>query len=167
MEKVLVKKALLRTLLLCFFLFPGMLNSGALNSGPLVFAQSAPLNTEAQDPAQLIGITLSELYSRYGVPKQVYAVRGVAAWQDDVVFVYDSGEFYIVGSRVWQLKLPVAYDIKDGDTRTTVARALGEGHSFDGYTLYQMQGKAWPVMLRVNWDASGRAAGIYIYRSDF
>jgi len=147
-----MKKMLLRALLTCFFLFSGM----------LVFAQ-----TEAQDPARFIGVTISELYNQYGAPKQVYAVRGVDAWQDDVVFVYDSGEFFIVGSRVWQLKLPSAYAIKDGDTRTAVTRTLGEGRSFEGYTLYQMPGKAWPIMLRVNWDASGRASGIYIYRSDF
>jgi len=145
-------KKMLRALLLCFFLF----------SGTLVFAQA-----EAQDPAQLIGLTISELYSQYGAPKQVYAVRGVDAWQDDVVFVYENGEFFIVGSRVWQLKLPSAYAIKDGDTRTAVTRTLGEGRSFEGYTLYQMPGKAWPIVLRVNWDASGRAAGIYVYRSDF
>ncbi|MDR2313017.1 MAG: hypothetical protein LBE02_00600 [Spirochaetaceae bacterium] len=121
----------------------------------------------AQDPALLIGTTLSGLIERYGVPKQVYAVRGIAAWQDDVVFVYDAGEFYIFGNRVWQLKFRSAYNIKDGDTKAAVARVLGEGRNFEGYTLFQLPSKVWPIMLRVNWDASGRAAGIYIYRSDF
>ncbi|MDR1307353.1 MAG: hypothetical protein LBK74_07245 [Treponema sp.] len=120
-----------------------------------------------QDPAELIGVTLTDLIGRFGVPKQVYAVRGVAAWQDDVVFVYDAGEFYIFGNRVWQLMFRSAYNIKEGDNRAVVGRVMGEGRNFDGYTLFQLPGKAWPVMLRVNWDASGRAAGIYIYRSDF
>ena len=119
------------------------------------------------DPSQLIGLTLSELINRFGVPKQVYAVRGVAAWQDDVVFVYDSGDFYIYGNRVWQLKLRTAYNIKDGDTRALITRTLGEGRSFEGYTLYQLPSKAWPMMLRINWTPSERAEGIYIYRSDF
>jgi hypothetical protein len=101
------------------------------------------------------------------VPKQVYAVRGIAPWQDDVVFVYDAGEFYIFGSRVWQLKFRSAYNIKDGDAKAAVTRIMGEGRDFEGYTLFQLPSKIWPIMLRVNWDASGRAAGIYIYRSDF
>ncbi|MDR1143085.1 MAG: hypothetical protein LBK77_02555 [Spirochaetaceae bacterium] len=120
-----------------------------------------------QDPAALIGVTLTDLIGRFGVPKQVYAVRGVAAWQDDVVFVYDTGEFYIFGNRVWQLMFRSAYNIKDGDNKAAVSRVMGEGRNFEGYTLFQLPGKAWPVMLRVNWDASGRVAGIYIYRSDF
>jgi len=133
-----------------------------LCSGIQVFAQ-----TEAQDPAQLIGMTLAELIDSYGVPKQVYAVRGVAAWQDDVVFVYDNGEFFIFGARVWQLKVQSAYNIKEGDTKAAITKALGDGRSFEGYTLYQLSGNTWPLILRVNWDGSGKAAGIYIYRSDF
>ncbi|MDR2701921.1 MAG: hypothetical protein LBB72_05790 [Spirochaetaceae bacterium] len=133
-----------------------------LCSGVAGFAQ-----TELEDPAQLVGLTLSELISHYGVPKQVYAVRGVAPWQDDVVFVYDSGDFFIFGNRVWQLKLRSAYNIKEGDTKAAVTRVLGESRNFEGYTLYQLPVKSWPMMLRVNWDASGKVAEIYIYRSDF
>jgi hypothetical protein len=154
-----MKKALFffRLLFPCVLLCFGFLISPV--SG---FAQAEP-----DDPAQLVGLSLSELIDRYGVPKQVSAVRGVAAWQDDVVFVYDSYEFFIFGSRVWQLKIRSVYNIKEGDTKTAVTRILGEGRDFEGYTLYSLPGKAWPMMLRVNWDASGKAAGIYIYRSDF
>ena len=121
----------------------------------------------AADPSQYIGTVLSDLINNFGIPKNVYAVRGVAAWQDDVVFVYDNIEFFIFGNRVWQVKVRTAYDIKDGDTKAAVSRKMGEGRNFEGYTLYQLPGKAWPVMLRINWDAAGRAADIYIYRSDF
>ena len=129
----------------------------------LVFAQS----NNNSDPSALIGMTLSDLIKNYGVPKNVYAVRGVDAWQDDVVFVYDNIEFFIFGNRVWQLKVRSAYNIKNGDTRVAVGRAMGEGRSFEGYSLYQLPGKAWPLMLRINWDSSGKVAGLYIYRSDF
>ena len=139
--------------MLCLLLLPSL----------SVFAQS---NSSA-DPASLIGINLSELYKNHGVPKNVYAVRGVAAWQDDVVFVYDNIEFFIFGNKVWQVKIRAAYNIKDGDTKASVNKTLGEGRSFDGYTLYQLPNKTWPIMLRINWDTSGRAAGLYIYRSDF
>jgi hypothetical protein len=139
-----------------------------LSLAGLGHAQDAASQAQAaQDPALIIGFTLNDLVGRYGIPRQVYAVRGVAAWQDDVVFVYDSGEFYIFGNRVWQLKLRSAYNIKDGDSKAAVGRVMGEGRDFEGYTLFQLPNKVWPIMLRVNWDASGRAAGIYIYRSDF
>jgi len=147
-----MKKKLFPYCLLCFYL---------LYSGVSGFAQ-----TESEDPAQIVGLTLSELINRYGVPKQVYAIRGVSQWQDDVVFVYDLGDFFIYGNRVWQLKIRSAYNIKEGDTKTAVARVLGESRDFEGYTLYQLPSKGWPMMLRVNWDTSGKVAGIFIYRSD-
>jgi hypothetical protein len=145
-----MKKAAIASLFLCFLLCAAL-----------------PAFSQAEDPADLVGITLSELYQQYGAPKQVYAVRGVAAWQDDVVFVYDNAEFFIFGSRVWQLKLTSIYSIKNGDSKTSVTRALGDGRPFEGYTLFQLPPKAWPLMLRVNWDSSGRVSGLYIYRSDF
>ena len=132
-----------------------------LCSSLAVYAQSE------NDPSSLIGLTLADLIKNYGVPKNVYAVRGVAAWQDDVVFVYDQLEFFIFGNRVWQLKLRSAYNLKEGDSKTAVSAVMGEGRNFEGYTLYKLPGKAWPIMMRINWDSAGRAAAIYIYRSDF
>ena len=139
--------------LIGFLLFPAL----------LIFSQS----DSNSDPSSLIGMTLADLVKNHGVPKNVYAVRGVAVWQDDVVFVYDRIEFFIYGNRVWQVKVRSAYSIKDGDNKAAVSRIMGEGRNFEGYSLYNLPGKAWPVMLRINWDSSGRAAGIYIYRSDF
>jgi hypothetical protein len=150
-----VNRLLFGGFFLLFFIIPG---------GFPCFAQA---DHPASDPSVLVGVTLTDLVNRYGVPKQVYAVRGVSPWQDDVVFVYDTGEFYIFGNRVWQLKLRAAYDIKEGDTKAAVTRVMGEGRPMEGYTLFQLPSKVWPIMLRVNWDNSGRAAGIYIYRSDF
>ena len=140
---------------------PAVLFLGAAAAG---YGQT---ETIPQDPSPLIGITLSELTSRFGMPKQVYAVRGVAEWQDDVVFVYDNGEFYLFGNRVWMLKVRSVYNIKDGDTKASVTRTLGEGRDFEGYTLYQLPSRAWPMMFRINWTSSERVEGIYIYRSDF
>jgi hypothetical protein len=149
------KKTLLYPGLLFIFLF----------CTPMAFSQG---ETSLQnDPSGFIGLTLSELIDRFGIPRHVYPVRRVEAWQDDVVFVYDSGEFFVVGDRVWQLRLRTAYNVRDGDTRAAVTRTLGEGLNFDGYTLYQLPSRTWPLMLRINWNAQGRAAGIYIFRSDF
>jgi hypothetical protein len=133
----------------------------------LCLLAAVPVFPQAQDPAQFIGITLSDLITRFGAPKSVYPVRGADAWQDDVVFVYDNGEFFVYGNRVWQFKSHSAYGIKNGDSKNAVSKALGAGTPFEGYSLFQLPGKAWPMMLRVNWDAGGRVSGIYIYRSDF
>jgi hypothetical protein len=141
----------LRALLLCVLLMLGL----------SLYAQAE------SEPSSLVGTTLADLYKNYGVPKQVYAVRGVAAWQDDVVFVYDDIEFFIYGNRVWQIKVRAAYNVKDGDTRAAVSKVLGEGRAFEDYTLYQLPGKTWPLTLRINWSKAGRVAGLYIFRSDF
>jgi hypothetical protein len=139
---------------------------------PAVTAQrppGAPAEAEKniQEPAALIGITLSDLFAGRGAPKSVYPVRGLAVWQDDVVFVYDDGEFFVYGNRVWQLKLRSAYGIKEGDPKPRAVLALGQGRDFEGYSLFQLPSKVWPITLRVNWDTSGQAKAIYIYRSDF
>ncbi|MDR2768336.1 MAG: hypothetical protein LBB82_08450 [Treponema sp.] len=121
----------------------------------------------AQDPAMLVGATLSDLVARFGVPKQVKAVRGIAEWQDDVVFIYESGEYYVYLDRVWQIRVKTAYGVKEGDPRAAVNRVLGEGRDFEGYSLYQRPSRVWPIMVRINWTSSNRSEGIYIFRSDF
>ncbi|MDR1389368.1 MAG: hypothetical protein LBJ31_05265 [Treponema sp.] len=133
-----------------------------------LFTQEPPGAQEvAQDPSLLVGVSISDLITRYGVPKQVKAARGAAEWQDDVVFIYDSGEYYVYLDRVWQVRVKSAYGVKEGDPRTAVNRALGEGRDFNGYSLYQRPSKMWPIMIRINWTASGRTEGMYIFRSDF
>lgn len=145
-------------LLFCavFFIFPS-------------FAQNAQSREKAavQDPAALIGTTLADLFSGYGAPKSVYPVRGLAPWQDDVVFTYDNIEFFISGNRVWQVKIQSFGTFKQSDPKAQVLLAMGPGQDFDGYSLFHLPSKVWPLMLRVNWDTSGRAQAIYLYRSDF
>ncbi|MDR1507082.1 MAG: hypothetical protein LBI67_08260 [Treponema sp.] len=130
-----------------------------------VFGQSAP--GETPDPSALIGTTLADLLGGYGAPNSVYPVRGLAPWQDDVVFVYDSAEFFIYGNRVWQLKLKAAYGIAEGQTQDQVVRILGQGEALEGYSTFSLPSRVWPLTLRVNWDSSDRVSAIYIYRSDF
>jgi uncharacterized SAM-binding protein YcdF (DUF218 family) len=147
---------------------------------PLVFFLCAPIfgqnPTEAPetaaatlpaDPSVLVGTTLPNLIGSYGAPKAVYPVRGLASWQDDVVFVYDHAEFFIYGNRVWQLKLRSAYGITEGDPKAQVALVLGEGQLFDGYSIFPLPSRVWPLSLRVNWDSSERVSAVYVYRSDF
>ncbi|MDR3247824.1 MAG: hypothetical protein LBT39_03470, partial [Treponema sp.] len=67
------------------------------------------------DPEAFIGLTLEGLFARFGVPREVYALRGQEEWQDDVVLVYPQGDFYVFRDRVWQVGVPSAHGIRVGD----------------------------------------------------
>jgi hypothetical protein len=134
----------------------------------LTAAFPSPADEGPSDPASLIGLTLEEMISRFGIPQAVYALRGLEEWQDDVVFVYDQGDFYVYKDRVWQLGVSAACDIKLGDSRGMVALALGEGNqNFEDYSVFALPGQAWPLALRVNFDDSGVVSAIFVYRPDF
>jgi hypothetical protein len=120
------------------------------------------------DPASRIGLSLEELIAGYGSPESVYAVRGEQDWQDDVVFVYPDGDYYIYRDRVWQLGLQSAYGITVGDRETLIPLVLEESITrFDGYTLCSLPGRAWPLSIRFNVDEEGLITHIFIYRPDF
>ena len=129
---------------------------------------AAPLLPQGEnDPASFIGYSLEDLIRRFGVPRSVYPVRGVEEWQDDVVFVYDEGDFYIIKDRVWQVGLKSAYLIQVGDLRAAVTLSFGEAQ-FSGidYMIFPLRGQNWPLALRCNFDSAGRVTVIFIYRSD-
>jgi hypothetical protein len=148
-------------------------------------AQTQPGNSpgrrpEISDPESLIGATLEELLSRAGTPQSVYAVRGLEAWQDDVVFVYPSLDVYLFKDRVWQVSPQEAYRVKTGDTRAAAEAALGQdftqipGPGEGEYALvYVFQDRPWPLALRVNFRKgidglrADTVSALYIYRSDF
>lgn len=119
------------------------------------------------DPASFIGLTLTELMERAGIPQAVYPVRGREEWQDDVVFVYSDGNFYIIKDRVWQLELKSVYRINVGDPRAAVLLALGEQAEDRGNCIiYPLPVQQWPLALRCNLDAAGKVSALFIYRSD-
>jgi len=130
-----------------------------------IYAQQA--NAPENSISDLIGLTLDELFGRFGVPQSVHAVRGLESWQDDVVFVYADNDFYMYRNRVWQVGVKSAYGFKIGDTINQVAQRLGTGIKYyDDYFLYTLPGRGWPLMLRVNVDKSQLVSAIFIYRSD-
>jgi hypothetical protein len=123
---------------------------------------------EAVKEAAYIGMKLDELIVRYGPPRSVYASRGLELWQDDVVFVYGEGDFYIFRDRVWQAGLRSACGVSVGDFKPAVVLTLGGEAADEGdYILFPLPPAGWPLMLRVNFNAAGRVAAIYIYRPDF
>ena len=121
------------------------------------------------DPVSFIGMKLEELINRFGVPLLVYPSRGREAWQDDVVFVYEQGDFYIYRDRIWQAGLKEAGGVKLGDSRGVVLLVLGSsGMETQGESVfYSMNDGAWPLMLRIDFDSAGKVKAIFIYRSDF
>ena len=120
------------------------------------------------DPVSLVGLTLDDLIRRFGAPRSVYAARGLEQWQDDVVFVYDQGDFYVYKNRVWQAGFKAARGIKAGDSRAAVSMILGSKAEGRGNSLFcSLDEQSWPLMMRCDFDKDGRVQMIYIYRSDF
>jgi len=126
----------------------------------------------ADDPVNLIGLTLNELINSKGVPESVHSVRGPEEWQDDVVFVYNWGDVFIIKDRVWQAGFKSAMGIKTGDSAASVSLILGFNatarlaENRQNSVFYFLDGKSWPLLLRCDFDKDGRVTAIFIYRSD-
>ena len=140
---------------------------------PLLLLVAFPLLPQeeanaANDPLFFVGMTLTDLIGRFGAPAAVFAARGNELWQDDVVFRYAGGDFYIYRDRVWQVKLVSACGVTNGNSKTAALAALGNTAQDRGdHALLPLTGGNWPLMLRVNFNETGLVVAIYIYRSDF
>jgi len=122
----------------------------------------------AGEPLSFVGMTLADLIGRFGTPAAVFAARGNELWQDDVVFRYARGDFYIYGDRVWQVKLVSAFGVSNGDTKRAALTVLGNAVQDRGdHALLPVTGGNWPLMLRVNFNETGFVSAIYIYRPDY
>ena len=133
-----------------------------------LWAQGDIDQSQDNDPASLIGMTLDELLNRFGTPRSVYAVRGLEEWQDDVVFVYDHGDFYVFKDRVWQLGLKEAWGIKAGDSQPVVSLVLGSKSEYRQNSIfYSLDDRSWPLMLRCDFSSDAKLQVIFIYRTDF
>jgi hypothetical protein len=145
-----------------------------LSIAPVIPAQDqagTAASSPAADPGALVGLTLEAMLNRFGTPQKVYAVRGEEAWQDDVVFVYNDGDYYVAANRIWQIGVRSAYGIKNGDSKAAaVLTAGGEAEDHIDYFLWSLpnkNGRGWPLTLRCNFDAKGFVQGIFIFRPDF
>ena len=135
-----------------------------LSGLPLLHAQE---NMSEEDVVSFVGLTLRQLIDRFGVPNLVYAARGLEEWQDDVVFVYDHGYFYIYRDRVWQVGISSIRGINRGDPGGVVSLIMGSNAVTRGDSIfYPLHVTPWPLMLRWDIDSAGRVQAIFIYRSD-
>jgi hypothetical protein len=129
--------------------------------------QPAPANS-SDEQLSFVGMTVAAMLERMGPPRAVNTARGEEPWQDDVVFHYSIGDFYVYGDRVWQVKLASVYGISNGDRKSAALLVLGDAAEDKGeYILSQVTGKDWPLTLRINFNNSGLVSAIYIYRPDF
>jgi len=136
-------------------------------TGPSLWSQTETEQNKENDPGQYVGLTLTDLFQRFGAPRSVYASRGPEEWQDDVVFVYDQGDFYIYKDRVWQAGLKEAMGIRTGDTRAVVSLVLGtRAENRENSIFCSLDTGAWPMMLRFDFDKDDKVLAIFIYRTD-
>ncbi|MDR1447105.1 MAG: hypothetical protein LBI90_09460 [Treponema sp.] len=143
----------LRVFACASLLFCGLLSVSAQN------ADSGPEN--------LVGLDLTELFSRFGVPKEVYSARGAQEWQDDVVFVYPEGDFYLYRDRVWQVGVKNFREIRIGDSRPAAILSLGEGvREFSDSVICSLRQSPWPLDVRLNFNSAGAVSAIFLYRPD-
>ena len=130
-----------------------------------------PLEVNAQspldDPSSWIGLTITEVLERFGVPSYVYPVRGLMEWQDDVVFAYTEGDFYLYRDRVWQVCVKSAKGINFGDPAGVASLILGSRAETRGGSIFcSLYERGWPLELRCDTDEAGRVKAIFIYRPD-
>jgi len=122
------------------------------------------------EAVSFIGMRLDALLGLFGAPSAVHAARGAEEWQDDVVFVYPQGDFYIHRDRVWQVGFSSLGGMRVGDPRAVASLVLGDAAQDHGdfviYPLQPLPGTGWPVAMRVSFSA-GRIAAIFVYRTDF
>jgi hypothetical protein len=135
-----------------------------------LIAQSAIMEDAA---APYLGLGLADALTRFGAPDTVFAVRGIEAWQDDVVFSYASGfSLFWFGDRLWQIRFAVpyagsVYGLSLGDPADKVFSLLGEPFEApEGALVYRLPYQGYPVRLRLV-VKEGRLADAYLYRADF
>ncbi|MDR3300971.1 MAG: hypothetical protein LBT01_00380 [Spirochaetaceae bacterium] len=123
---------------------------------------------DIEDPVALIGMSIGDVLAMFGPPRVVYASRGSAEWQDDVVFEYAGIDFYVYRDRVWQVSPSRTDKIRLGDPQLTVVMVYGEAAIDKGsYFITGVPERAWKIEIRYNIDAKGKVSAIYIYRADY
>ena len=134
---------------------------------PSLFSQVSVSEERKEEPFSYIGMKLEDMFNRFGTPRSVYSSRGTEHWQDDVVFTYGEGDFYVYRDRIWQVGLKSVFGINIGDVKAVALLVLGENVMDEGgYLLYNIPGGSWPVSLRINLSA-GKVSAIFVYRPDF
>ncbi|MDR1216231.1 MAG: hypothetical protein LBK25_06090 [Treponema sp.] len=144
------------TLFFCFW----------LSFQPLV-SQAQSASSQAEPIESVIGMTAAEVFSQFGAPQTVYAVRGMESWQDDIVFAYKDFDCYVYQDHVWQISVKSALGINIGDSRDVADLVLNDAAIvFDDCMIAPLPSKDWPLVIRVNFNDKGKIIALFIYRPD-
>ncbi|GMO53569.1 MAG: hypothetical protein Ta2G_11700 [Termitinemataceae bacterium] len=132
-----------------------------------LYPQSQQMDAAAYDPVSYIGLNITDLYTYFGSPSNVYAVRGIEEWQDDVVFAYPSIDFYVFKNTVWQISIKRALGVNVGDPKGAVLLVLGENALDNGsHILSTLANRNYNMQWRFN-ISGGKISTIYLYRMDY
>jgi hypothetical protein len=127
---------------------------------------------EVLELAAVIGMDLNQAYQTFGVPAQVYALRGSESWQDDVVFYYPEHIYlFWFRSRVWQVRVDSRYakqlfSLHMGDSRERILEIMGAPEKeFEDSLLYHLEDRGYPVRARFYFE-DGVLTDVYCFRGD-
>ena len=125
-------------------------------------------------PTVFLGMSPGKALNALGVPERVFPVRGLEAWQDDVVFEFLDGlSLFLFDDKVWQVRISDPYSLPVlgfilGGTEDQLTKALGfPPEIVDGDLEWKLTGEAWPIRLRAIISEGGSIREIYVYRADF
>jgi len=127
------------------------------------------------DLIMLLGYTPELTLVTLGAPARIRAVRGLEAWQDDVVFEYPDLKLalFFWEDRVWQLRADSGFSgslagqslVPDyGQLEVIYGRTRAQGPTWQEWAV---PGSAWPLRLRMVTDDGDNSVFFYIYRADF
>jgi len=132
------------------------------------------------DPVSLIGLDLPGAVGVLGLPQRMFAYRGPAESQDNVVFYYpDYRYLFWYKDRVWQVRCDRRYagqvlGLSLGMSRDEVEKLSAEAPPPsprqlvpNGDSLYfDLDGGKYPLRVRLVFSAN-LLTDLYVYRSDF
>ncbi len=128
----------------------------------------------SKDLPDLLGLTLREVFTGFGVPEEIFPLRGTAAWQDDVVFYYpDHSYLFWYQDRVWQVRVDrrftqaVLGGVTMGSSIAEVEGILGTPfHTGANSLIFILPDRGYPVRARLFFD-DDKLVDLYVYRGDF
>lgn len=148
--------------------------SSSAGASPPAAAAAPKPEPGSRDLPSLLGLTLTQAFTEFAPPEEVFPLRGAAAWQDDVVFYYpDHSYLFWFRDRVWQVRvdrrfdLPVLGGITIGSSIADVESILGTPfHTGEHSLIFILPDQGYPVRARLFFE-NDKLIDLYVYRGDF
>ena len=128
---------------------------------------------DALDIPGIIGMDMESAIERFGMPEEIFPVRGEEMWQDDVVFYYEYHLYlFWFQNRVWQVRMDQRYkhdffEVRMGFSREEVLDTFGKPlKGFDDSLIYDLEDRGYPLRVRF-FFTNNVLDDAYFYRGDF